>query len=153
MSASLIVKHQTQASEALQPAYDELAAALPEEEAVWTDETPTTEQNQNAWIWAVVAETFTVGCDRTSAPSHGSLGGLSGMKSLQFRGLGASKIWKQQGVHTNQYSVIPRISGLTPCMSRKPLKTGVRGAATTARNSGHTLYGLYRPPDEGGFGY
>ena len=55
-----VVKMQNIATEATRSAYDTLVKKLPKQEAVNADETPTTEANRNAWIWAVVAATFTV---------------------------------------------------------------------------------------------
>jgi transposase len=60
ISPGLVVKHQRQASEALAEAHQELVEQLPDQEAVCADETPTKQENRNAWIWTVVAATFTV---------------------------------------------------------------------------------------------
>lgn len=60
LSAGLVVKHQQQASAAVADACQELVEQIPKEHAVCADETPTRQQNQNAWIWTVVATTFTV---------------------------------------------------------------------------------------------
>ena len=59
-SAALTVKIQNQASEALRPAYDELAAELPSQEHLNIDETATTEAARKAWLWAFVARRLTV---------------------------------------------------------------------------------------------
>lgn len=58
--AALTVKMQTQVTAAARPAYEELVAALPEEEHVNADETATKEQNGKAWLWTFVAQLFTV---------------------------------------------------------------------------------------------
>jgi transposase len=59
-SAALTVKMQTVVTAAARPAYEELAAALPSQEHLNADETPTKEQNGKAWLWTFVAELFTV---------------------------------------------------------------------------------------------
>ena len=59
-SASLTVKHQTIATAALRPAYDELAAALPEQTHLNGDETPTKEGPTKSWLWTFVAKSFTL---------------------------------------------------------------------------------------------
>ena len=51
---------QRQATAALRPAYDELAAQLPKQDQLSGDETATKEQNRKAWLWTFVARTFTV---------------------------------------------------------------------------------------------
>jgi len=57
---SLTVKHQTIATQALQPAYAELVAALPTEPQLNGDESPTKEGPVKSWLWTFVARTFTV---------------------------------------------------------------------------------------------
>jgi len=59
-SAALTVKMQTQVTAAVRPAYEELAAQLPNEEHVNGDETPTKEENGKVWLWTFVARLFTV---------------------------------------------------------------------------------------------
>ena len=55
-----IIKHQNIATAATRPAYDTLVKKLPKQDHLNGDETPTKEGNQNAWIWTLVAATFTV---------------------------------------------------------------------------------------------
>jgi transposase len=57
---ALTVKMQSQATSAVQPAYEELAAQLPAQDYVNADETATKEQNGKAWLWTFVARMFTV---------------------------------------------------------------------------------------------
>jgi len=59
-SAALTVKMQTQVTAAVRPAYEELAAQLPNEAHVNGDETPTREANGKVWLWTFVARLFTV---------------------------------------------------------------------------------------------
>jgi transposase len=59
-SPALTVKMQTQVTAAARAAYEELAAALPSEEHVNGDETPTKQENGKAWLWTFVAGAFTV---------------------------------------------------------------------------------------------
>lgn len=59
-SAALTVKHQTIATGALRPAYDELAAALPEQPHLNGDESPTKEGTTKSWLWTFVAKHFTL---------------------------------------------------------------------------------------------
>jgi hypothetical protein len=60
VSIGLVVKHQQQTSNAVAAACEELVQLIPQQYAICADETPTRQQNQNAWIWTVVATTFTV---------------------------------------------------------------------------------------------
>ena len=57
---ALAVKHQTIATQALQPAYAELVAALPAQPQLNGDESPTKEGQVKSWLWTFVARTFTV---------------------------------------------------------------------------------------------
>jgi transposase len=59
-SPALTVKIQTQVTAALRPAYEELAAELPNQQHVNADETPTKEARGKAWLWTFVARLFTV---------------------------------------------------------------------------------------------
>src|SRR5262249_44060609 len=49
-----------QVTAALRPAYEELAAALPSQQHLGIDESPTKEAATKAWLWAFVAGLFTV---------------------------------------------------------------------------------------------
>lgn len=57
---ALTVKHQNIATQALQPAYDEAVAALPQEPHLNGDESPMKEGPIKSWLWTFVAKTFTV---------------------------------------------------------------------------------------------
>lgn len=57
---SLTVKQQAIATRALQPAYEELVAALPKQSRLNGDESPTKEGPVKSWLWTFVAERFTV---------------------------------------------------------------------------------------------
>ena len=57
---ALTVKMQNQATAALRPQYDELAAQLPFQQRLSIDETATKEQNSKVWLWTFVARAFTV---------------------------------------------------------------------------------------------
>jgi transposase len=57
---SLTVKHQQIATEALQPIYNQLVAALPSQPHLNGDESPTKQGTTKAWLWTFVAKTFTV---------------------------------------------------------------------------------------------
>ena len=65
-SPGWVVKLQNQATAALRPVYEELAAQLPDEKQLGIDETPTKEGPQKAWLWTCVAKTFTVFALRTT---------------------------------------------------------------------------------------
>ena len=65
-SAGWMVLPQGRCAEAVRPAYDELAAKLPEQDILHIDESPTMEGPARAWVWTVVAPTFTVFACRTS---------------------------------------------------------------------------------------
>lgn len=70
ISPGLVVKHQQQASDAVAGACAELVQQIPNQDAVCADETPTRQENQNAWIWTVVATTFTVFRIRLTKAAH-----------------------------------------------------------------------------------
>ena len=59
-STGWVVKLQNQATAALRPAYDELAARLPAEPILGIDETPTKEATRKSWLWTFVAPRLTV---------------------------------------------------------------------------------------------
>jgi transposase len=59
-STGWVVKLQNQATAALRPAYDELAAELPAQAALGIDETPSKEGATKSWLWTCVAKTFSV---------------------------------------------------------------------------------------------
>src|SRR5581483_6239370 len=65
-SAAWMVLWQNRCAEAVQPAYDELARRLPSESILNIDESPTKDGLAKAWVWTVVADTFTVFACRTS---------------------------------------------------------------------------------------
>ena len=54
------VKLQKQATDALRPCYEELAAALPQQPQLGIDETPNKEGPLKTWLWAFVAARFSV---------------------------------------------------------------------------------------------
>ena len=57
---ALTIKMQTQVTEALRPAYDELVKELPTQPHLGIDESPTKEAATKAWLWTFVAAFFTV---------------------------------------------------------------------------------------------
>ena len=61
-----MVKLQNQATAALTPAYNELAAQLPTEPVLGIDESPTKEARIKSWLWTFVAGTYTVFALRTT---------------------------------------------------------------------------------------
>ena len=65
-SAGWLVSLQNRVAEAVQPAYDELAAALPAQPVLHVDESPTKEAKTKGWVWTFVAATFTVFACRLS---------------------------------------------------------------------------------------
>jgi transposase len=65
-STGWVVKLQNQATDALRPAYDELASQLPNQSILALDETPTKEAASKSWLWTYVASTFTVFAIRPS---------------------------------------------------------------------------------------
>ncbi|MEI8384322.1 MAG: IS66 family transposase [Planctomycetota bacterium] len=69
VSPGLVVKLQNIVTTSARPAYRELVSKLPSQSAVNVDETPTRESNENAWIWTVVAATFTVFAVRVTKAS------------------------------------------------------------------------------------
>jgi transposase len=59
-SPAWTVKLQKQATDALRPCYDELAATLPQQAQLGIDETPNKQGPLKTWLWAFVAARFTV---------------------------------------------------------------------------------------------
>lgn len=59
-SPGWVVKLQNQATAALRPSYEQLAAQLPAQEQLSLDETPSKEGPTKAWLWTCVARKFTV---------------------------------------------------------------------------------------------
>lgn len=57
---ALTIKMQTQVTEALRPAYDELVKELPTQAHLGIDESPTREAATKAWLWTFVGAFFTV---------------------------------------------------------------------------------------------
>jgi len=65
-SPGWVVKLQNQATAALTPAYDELAAQLPTAGVLGIDESPTKQAKLKSWLWTFVASTHTVFALRTT---------------------------------------------------------------------------------------
>jgi transposase len=65
-SAAWMVLLQNRCADAVQPTYEELAAQLPAQAVLNIDESPTKEGPAKAWVWTVVATTFTFFACRTS---------------------------------------------------------------------------------------
>jgi transposase len=65
-SPGWVVKLQNEATAAIKPAYEELAAQLPAEPVLGIDESPTKEANAKSWLWTFVASTYTVFALRTT---------------------------------------------------------------------------------------
>lgn len=65
-SPGWVVKLQNQGTAALRPCYDELAAQLPTEEQLSIDETPNKQGPHKAWLWTMVAATYTLFAFRTT---------------------------------------------------------------------------------------
>ncbi len=57
---ALTIKMQTQVTEVLRPAYDELVNELPTQPHLGIDESPTREAAKKAWLWTFVGAFFTV---------------------------------------------------------------------------------------------
>lgn len=70
-STGWVVKLQNQATAAVRPAYDELAAALPRQPTLAIDETPTKQANSKAWLWTYGASQFTLFAVRGSREATG----------------------------------------------------------------------------------
>jgi transposase len=65
-SPGWVVKLQNQATAALTPAYEEVAAQLPTEKVLGIDESPTKEARQKSWLWTFVADSYTFFALRTT---------------------------------------------------------------------------------------
>jgi transposase len=70
-STGWVVKLQNQATDALRPAYEALAAQLPNEPVLALDETPTKEGTAKSWLWTYVAAAFTLFAVRPSREASG----------------------------------------------------------------------------------
>lgn len=70
ISPGLVVRLQQQASDAVADACEELVQQVPQQHAVCADETPTRQEHHSAWIWTVVAKTFTVFRIRLTKAAH-----------------------------------------------------------------------------------
>lgn len=82
-SAGWVVKLQNEATKALRPAFDELAARLSQEPVLGIDETPTKEGTAKSWLWTYVAPKFTLFSLR---PSREAIA-LSDLLGTDFRGV------------------------------------------------------------------
>ena len=65
-SPGWVVKLQNQATAALTPPYEELAARLPVEPVLGIDESPNKEARRKAWLWTFVAGSYTLFALRTT---------------------------------------------------------------------------------------
>jgi transposase len=65
-SAAWMVLLQNRCAEAVRASYDELATQLPAQDVLNIDESPTKEGPAKAWVWTVVARSFTFFACRTS---------------------------------------------------------------------------------------
>jgi transposase len=65
-SPGWVVKLQNQATAALTPAYEELAAQLPTEPVLGIDESPTKQAQVKSWLWTFVAGRYTLFALRTT---------------------------------------------------------------------------------------
>jgi transposase len=65
-SPGWVVKLQNQATAALKPAYEELAAQLPAEPVLGIDESPTKQARVKSWLWTFVAARYTLFALRTT---------------------------------------------------------------------------------------
>lgn len=74
---SLTVKMQNQVATALETPYEELQEALPEQDQVHMDESPTKQANQKVWLWTAVARLFAVFTIRPTRSGE-AVGGLLG---------------------------------------------------------------------------
>jgi transposase len=65
-SPGWLVTLQNHAADAVGPAYEELAAALPDQATLFADESPSKEGRHKSWLWTFVAGAFTVFACRLS---------------------------------------------------------------------------------------
>ena len=59
-SPGWVIKLQNRATEAMRPAYNELAKKLPTEKRLNIDESPTKQKSLKAWLWVFVASKYTL---------------------------------------------------------------------------------------------
>ena len=87
-SPAWLVALQGRAAEAVRPAYEQLAAALPAQPVLHVDESPTKEGPAKGWVWTFVAATFTVFACRLSRAADvpkGLLGFRGALRLHRFR--------------------------------------------------------------------
>lgn len=82
-SPAWLVNLQNRAAEAVEPAYQELAAQLPQQPILNIDESPTKEGQAKAWVWTMVATTFTFFACRVSRGA----GVLQGLLGAAYQGI------------------------------------------------------------------
>jgi transposase len=93
-STGWVVKLQNQATAALRPVYEELAARLPEQDQLNIDESPHKQGKQKTWLWTFVAITFTLFALRPSRKAD-ALHDTIGVDFLGVIGCDRAKMYLQ----------------------------------------------------------
>jgi transposase len=126
-SAGWLVRLQNRCAEAVQPAYDDLAARLPDQPVLHSDESPTKEGTTKAWLWTVVAPDFTFFACRTSRGGEV----LDDLLGAAFAGV----------IHCDRAKMYWRFGRLQWCWAhlKRDFQALIDGACRTAKRLGHEL--------------
>lgn len=132
-STGWVVKLQNQATDALRPAYDQLAAQLPNEPVLALDETPTKEGTAKSWLWTYVATAFTLFAVRPSREASG----VTDLLGESFQGV----------VHCDRARMYLALERLQWCWAhlKRDFQALVDGGDNQAKRLG---YDLLRPTRE-----
>jgi transposase len=126
-STGWVVKLQNQATDALRPAYDELASQLPNQPILAIDETPTKEAAAKSWLWTYVAAAFTVFAVRPSREASG----VTDLLGESFQGV----------VHCDRARMYLSLSRLQWCWAhlKRDFQALIDSGDNQAKRLGHDL--------------
>ena len=126
-SAGWLVQLQHRCAAAVQPAYDALAARLPDQPVLYIDESPTKEGSATAWVWTVVAPDFTFFACRTSRGGEV----LDALLGTDYAGV----------IHGDRAKMYWRFGRLQWCWAhlKRDFQALIDGACRTAKRLGHDL--------------
>ena len=126
-SAGWMVLLQNRCADAVKPTYDALAAKLPEQAVLNIDESPTKEGPVKAWVWTVVAQTFTVFACRTSRAANV----LTGLLGESYAGV----------IHCDRAKMYWRFGRLQWCWAhlKRDFQALIDDPCPTRKRLGHDL--------------
>jgi transposase len=126
-SAGWLVLLQNRCAAAVQPAYDHLAARLPDQAVLHIDESPTKEGPSKAWLWTVVAPDFTFFACQTSRGGEV----LDDLLGAKFAGV----------IHCDRAKMYWRFGRLQWCWAhlKRDFQALIDGTCRAAQLLGHAL--------------